>query len=140
MYSTRCARLAQLVEHYIDIVEVTGSIPVPRTKKTPFRGVFLCAVRRCQCTFCAGIEDLSYIFECKDIRKFERCTEPVRFESNVIGDLLHHFTLTFCQTNPAGFAILQSLYERFHRHEDSLFGPLLFHSARQCSSRLVRNR
>ncbi len=40
------ARLAQLVEHHIDIVGVTGSSPVSRTRrKTPEKGVFLSRVR-----------------------------------------------------------------------------------------------
>ena len=32
-YSTVLARLAQLVEHMLDVHGVTGSSPVPRTKK-----------------------------------------------------------------------------------------------------------
>ena len=43
------ARLAQLVEHLLDVQEVTGSSPVPRTKSPsghPPMGIFLYIVLR----------------------------------------------------------------------------------------------
>src|SRR5699024_9871001 len=48
--STRSGRLAQLVEHLLDVQEVTGSSPVPSTK-TKTRG------RRPRVLFCTGIAE-----------------------------------------------------------------------------------
>jgi hypothetical protein len=54
-------RLAQLVERYIDIVEVTGSSPVSDTKnKAPSRGFcFVCPIRETFECLLSGLESRS---------------------------------------------------------------------------------